>query len=213
MKQLFMALIGVLLPHFCMAEKYQVLEVNEGDYIVVKKRQVRVRDFFDDGDELSLSATQVVAVRNVKTKRRSVIIGKNFVERGRKTLKSYFFPTRNTVSRDYYDGLRDFIGDELVWVDSLAIQTKLPPSYERVFVMEILLDDGSIVERFLNSEKKCTRICFDSQSIWNDSIPHPLIFNLKAGTYDKYTQEGKYETICTNVKLTPLTCLKKDEED
>lgn len=213
MKHLAFLFAFMVFSHICYGEKYQVLEINEGGYIVVnKKRHVKELEFFDDGDKLTLSANQVVAVRNVKTKRRSIIIGKNYLERGSKTLSNYFFPKKTGAVRGV-EGIREYIGKELYWIDSLAIQTKLPPSIERCFVIEIIQSDGQIVERPLKSEKKGTRICFDSKEIWGDGIPSPILINLKVGTIDKYTLEGKYEMICTGIKLIPLNKIKKDEED
>lgn len=214
MRHLAFLFIFIFFSQMCLSEKYQVLEINEGNYIVVnKKRHVKEKDFFDDNDKLMLTANQVVAVRNVRTKRRSVIIGKNYLDKGRKTLSDYLFPKKEGAVRGSLGSIKEFIGEELFWVDSLAIQTKLPPLAERKFVLEIMLPEGQIAERFLKTEKKGTRICFDSKDIWGDSIPSPIIVNLKVGTFDKYTSEGTYEIICSGIKLTPLKNTKKDEED
>lgn len=188
--------------------KYVIIKISDNKPLICGKRQVTVGDTILTTSELRLGRDQIVRLKDLRTQLPLYPIkGEKYVAKNCTTLKQYLFPrhygaTRGHIETDY---LRESIGDELLWVDSMMVTTIYTPDRDglRYFIMEIEDEqDGGI--RFLTGMNNNTSIVFSKEQIFGDKEPYELFFNLRVGNGAVNEYLEKSEIVLEHVKLIPI---------
>lgn len=193
------------------ADTYKIIAISDGGYIIKNKNiPVREKDKITDTDMLIIKPNQTVIIRNEATMRRSVLLGSNYCRRKCSSIKSFFKPAKKkTAYRGEYNAsdLAKVIGNEIVWTDSMAIQTYFDRDIGRGFILEVHEGNGEKTEKLLTTEDVGRRICFFASDIWGEKEPYEIIVDIKMRITDRETQKYADFPINTNIKLIPY----KDE--
>lgn len=185
---------------------YVVLSINNDTPVVYKNKTIFRGDTILLDEKLELCENQIVILKNACDQTKKYIKGKDYTRWKCKTLWDYLFPLKKRITRDNEpeNHLREIIGGELLWVDSLQINTIYNPNDQRYFVMEVV-GDSSNIGRFLPSDiPNNTKFILTKELLWGKEAPKELYFNLRVGYGYWYDYKEESNIIVKNVKLIPF---------
>lgn len=187
-------------------EFYVVLSINNATPIKYKNKIISRGDTILLNEKLEVGKDQIVILKNTYDQTKKYIKGKDYTKWKCKTLWDYLFPHKKRITRDNEpeNHLRKIIGDELLWVDSLRINTIYNPNDQRYFVIEVV-GDSSNIGRFLPSDiPNNIKFVLTKESLWGNEEPKELYFNLRIGYGRWYDYKDESNIIVKNVKLIPF---------
>jgi hypothetical protein len=185
---------------------YVILSIKNGNSLRYKNKVYFRGDTIALNDNFKVANDQVVVLKNTKDQTKKIVKGKEYNQWKCKNLFNYLFPRKRRIIRDNEpeEHLRTIIGEELLWTDSLCINTTYNPNDQRYYVMEVL-GDSTNVGHFLPSDiSRNINILFTKEVIWGNEEPKELFFNLRVGYGRWYDYKQESEIIIERVKLTPL---------
>lgn len=195
------------MPIGCYAQKYVIIKISDKTPLMYQKKSVFVGDTIQDKYSLQLKKGQVVVLKDVQTQLPLCPIkGDKYLARNCKSLREYFFPTRHGATRGMESvRLKETIGEEILWVDSMLVPTMYIPDRfaQRYFVMEIEGEPKGVVH-VLPGVRNNTSILFSHEQIFGTDEPHEIYFNLRVGNGYLNEYLEKSELVLEHVKLTPI---------
>lgn len=187
-------------------ERYVVLSVNNGMPIKYKKRQIFRGDTILLNEKMKVGKDQIVILKNVYDQTKKYIKGENYTNWKCKSFFDYLFPHKKRITRDNEPEthLRKIIGNEILWVDSLCINTIYNPNDQRYFIIEVIGDSASIGRLLPSDIPNNINFIFTKESIWGNEEPKELFFNLRVGYGRCYDYKNESNIIIEDVKLIPF---------
>lgn len=187
------------------AQKYVIIKINDNQPLLYGSGYVAQGDTIIDTSKLKIGKDQIVQLKDLRTQMPLYPIkGEKYVARNCTSLKQYLFPKHQGATRGTPgERLKDIVGNELEWVDSMMLMTYYTPDREglRHFIMEIEGQDGI---RFLYGITNNTAIVFSKEQIFESEEPHELYFNLWIGNGSINEYKENSECVLEHVKLIPI---------
>jgi hypothetical protein len=187
-------------------EQYVVLSIKNGVSFKHKNKEFFRGDTITLNEKIYVGNDQIVVLKNTKDQTKKIIKGETYLQWKCKTLFDYLFPHKRRIirSNEPEEHLRTIIGQELLWTDSLCVNTIYNPNDQRYYVLEIV-GDSTNVGRFLPSDiSRNINFVLTKESIWSEEEPREIYFNLRVGYGPGYNYKNESEIIVSHVKLIPI---------